>query len=160
MSKRYLVILFLLAFVPAAFAAPATRAIPGINAKDAYPSACVSCHMKRPDGTDMRLSTLLGGWNGKVDAKKLAAMQAFVPKGMTLKGKHPMIAVKEVPASCMKCHSGTSKGIPPFPPLIHGIHLAKGDQSEFVKQFQGECTHCHKLDKATATWSLPSGAEK
>jgi hypothetical protein len=44
--------------------------------------------------------------------------------------------------------------------LLHGIHIAKGDASEFVKQFQGECTHCHKWKKTAGTWSLPSGAEK
>jgi hypothetical protein len=141
-------------FIPVAMAAP-TRAIPGINAKDVYPAGCVDCHVK-----EMRISTLLARWNGTVDAKKLATMQAFVPNGMTLKGKHPTVATKDIPASCLKCHGATSKVIPPFAPLLHGVHLAKGDQSEFVKQFQGECTHCHKLNKATGTWSLSSGAEK
>jgi len=26
--------------------------------------------------------------------------------------------------------------------------------------FQGECTHCHKLDAMTGKWSMPSGPEK
>jgi len=155
MKLRLIALAFTLAvFVPAAMAAP-PRAIPGINAKDVYPAGCVDCHVK-----EMRLSTLLARWNGTVDAKTVAAMQAFVPKGMTLKGKHPAVPTKDIPASCMKCHSATSKLFPPFAPLIHGVHLAKGDQSDFVKQFQGECTHCHKLNKATGTWSLASGAEK
>lgn len=152
--KHHLLILTLLVFVPVALAAP-PRAIPGINAKDAYPGGCVDCHVK-----EKRLSVQLSSWNGNVDAKTLAAMQAFVPKGMTLKGKHPTVATKDIPASCLKCHTATSKGIAPFAPLLHGIHLAKGDGSEFVKQFQGECTHCHKLNKTNGTWSLPSGAEK
>jgi hypothetical protein len=143
--NRHLIALALAAlFVPPAMAAT----------KDVYPGGCVDCHVK-----EMRISTLLAKWNGKVDAKKLAAMQAFVPKGMTLKGKHPPIAAKDIPATCAKCHTATSKIAPPLPPLIHGAHLAK-EPSEFVKQFQGECTHCHKLNKTTAVWMMPSGAEK
>lgn len=142
--KHHLAALALTVFVPIAMAAP-----------PAYPGGCVDCHVK-----EKRVSVLLSHWNGKVDAKTIAAMQAFVPKGMTLRGKHPTVATKDIPASCMKCHTATSKGIPPLAPLLHGIHLAKGNAGEFVKQFQGECTHCHKLNKATGTWSLPSGAEK
>jgi len=153
--NRHLAALALLLFVPAVMAATPPRAIPGINAKDVYPAACVDCHVK-----EMRISALLARWNGKPDAAKLAAMQAFAPKGMTLKGKHPPFATKEIPAICMKCHTATSKIAPPLPPLLHGSHLAKGDQSDFVKQFQGECTHCHKLNKTAGTWSVPSGAEK
>ena len=109
---------------------------------------------------EQRVSVLLSHWNGKVDAKTIAAMQAFVPKGMTLRGKHPTVATKDIPASCMKCHTATSKGIPPLAPLMHGIHLAKADQGEFVKKFGGDCTHCHKLNRTNGTWSLPGGAEK
>lgn len=152
--KHRLVTLALVVFVPAALAAP-PRAIPGINAKDPFPAACVDCHVE-----DHRLSTMLAKWNGKVDAKTLAAMQAFVPKGITLKGKHPPVATKNIPASCMKCHTATSKVIPPLAALMHGIHFGKADRSEFVTQFGGECTHCHKLNRANGTWSLPGGAEK
>ena len=152
--KYRLAALALTVFVPMAMAAP--RAIPGINAKDVYPAGCVDCHVK-----ERRVSVLLAHWNGQVDAKTLAAMQAFVPKGITLKGKHPTVAATNIPASCVKCHTATSKVIPPLAPLMHGIHFAKGDASEFVKQFQGECTHCHKMNKTiTGTWSLPSGKEK
>jgi hypothetical protein len=57
----------------------------------------------------------------------------------------------------MKCHTATSKTIPPLAPLMHGIHLAKADASEFVRQFGGECTHCHKLNApATNSKSLHS----
>ena len=126
-----------------------------IHAKDLFPAGCVDCHVK-----DHRVSTMLARWNGKVDAKTLAAMQAFVPKGITLKGKHPPVATKDIPASCMKCHARTSRVIPPLAPLMHGIHLAKADPSEFVKKFGGDCTHCHKLNRANGKWALPSGAEK
>jgi hypothetical protein len=140
---------------------PRRLRFPASTAKDVYPAACVNCHTKMP-GADMRLSTLLARWNGSADPKMVAAMQAFVPKGMMLKGKHPPVtaALKDIPASCEKCHADTSKTMPPLAPLMHGVHLAKGDQSKFVKQFQGECTHCHKLNKATGMWSIPNGAEK
>ena len=69
-------------------------------------------------------------------------------------------ALKDVPASCAKCHAATSKTMPPLAPLMHGVHLAKGDQSEFLKQFQGECTHCHKLNNASRTRPIPNSAEK
>jgi hypothetical protein len=98
-------------------------------------------------------------WIGGADAKTIAAMQPFVPKGTALKGKHPPVAaLKDVPSACIKCHS--TKIAPPFPPLMHGIHLARGEQSRFVTMFQGECTHCHKLSSVTGVWSLPSGPQK
>jgi nitrate/TMAO reductase-like tetraheme cytochrome c subunit len=154
MRHQVIALALIIVFVPVAIAAP-PRAIPGITAKDVYPAACVDCHVK-----DNRVSALLARWNGSVDATKVRAMQAFVPKSITLKGKHPAVAAKDIPASCMKCHAATSKTMPTFAPLMHGIHLAKADQSEFVKQYGGECTHCHKLNRANGAWSLPSGAEK
>jgi hypothetical protein len=143
-------------------ATPAARAIPGITAKDVYPTACVDCHTRQRDGTDTRLSTLMARWNGQADAKKLAMMQAIAPKGATLKGKHISLAsaVKDIPASCAKCHATLSKIAPPFAALVHVIHLSRGEESRFVTQYQGECTHCHKLNKSAGTWSVPSGAEK
>jgi len=113
-----------------------------LHAKDASPGACVDCHIK-----ERRISVLLS----KIDAKNVAPLQAFVPKGLTLKGKHPTVPTKDIPASCLKCHTASSKTIPPFPPLMHGIHLTKPDI---------DCTSCHKLDKKTGIVAVPSGAEK
>lgn len=141
-----------------AFAAD-VRKIPGITVKDAFPQACVDCHVKRSDGTDLRLGEMMKKWVAGADAKSIAAMQAFVPKGTVLKGKHPAIAgLKDVPSACLKCHK--TKIAPPLPPLMHGIHLARGEKSRFVTMFQGECTHCHKLATATGVWSMPSGPQK
>ncbi len=132
--KHRLLPLVLLLIVPAVMAAP-PRAIPGITAKDAFPAGCVDCHVK-----ERRVSVLL--------------------KAPTMKKKHPPVATKDIPASCMKCHSATSKTIPPFAPLMHRLHFAKADASQFVTQFGGECTHCHKLNKTTGVWSMPAGTEK
>lgn len=161
--SAYVASVFLMC-VPASLhaASPAVRAIPGITAKDVYPSGCVGCHIRQPDGTDTRISTLMALWNGKVDAKRLSMMQALAPKGVTLKGKHLPAgsAVKNIPASCAKCHGPQSKIAPSLGPLMHVVHISRGQESRFVTQFQGECTHCHKLNKSTGKWSIPSGAEK
>ena len=136
MLRRTVVLFAIAAVAGVSFAAPPAtpRAIPGITAKDAFPQGCVSCHMKVPDG-DMRLSVMLGK----------------LPK------KHPPINAKDIPASCRKCHAAASKK--PFAPFVHRIHLGN-DKGLFLSKFQGECTHCHKLDRKTGVWSMPSAPEK
>lgn len=156
--KRVIFLALAIVACTSAFAAE-VRKIPGITAKDQFPRACVDCHVKQSDGTDLRLGEMMKTWVSGADAKAIAAMQPFVPKGTKLKGKHPPVAgLKDVPAACVKCHS--TKIAPPLAPLMHGIHLARGAQSRFVTMFQGECTHCHKLSSATGVWSLPSGPQK
>ena len=108
-------------------------------------AGCVDCHVK-----DLRLSAMLA----KIDAKKAAAVQPFVPKGITLKGKHPPVAKTDIPKSCMKCHTGASKTIPPLAPMMHGIHLTR------TLPVKVECLSCHTLDKAKGVMSVASGAEK
>jgi hypothetical protein len=124
--------------------------------KDHVPLGCVDCHTRTPDGKDVRVSTLLKS----PDPAVVARLKPALPKGMTLKGKHPPLAfpIKDVPASCAKCHTATSKIAPPMAPMVHAIHLT-GEKNEYVKQFSGDCRHCHKLD-ATAVWRMPVGTEK
>jgi hypothetical protein len=57
---------------------------------------------------------------------------------VTLKGKHPKVEVAR---------------------MAHPVHLTGGDENHFMTLFQGECTHCHKLDRATGAWSIPSAPE-
>ncbi len=143
-------------------AAPApARKIPGITTKDAYLKACVDCHVNRPD-MPAPFSVSMKQWSEKVDAKLLAKSKASAPKGMTLKGKHPNVTamVKDIPGGCLKCHQKGSKIAPPFATMVHAIHLSGGDANPFLTTFQGECTHCHKLNAATGEWSLPSAPEK
>jgi hypothetical protein len=139
--------------------AQSARKIPGITTKDAFPRACVDCHAGRA-GTPPLLSTIMKQWNATIDGKRLARLQTFVPKSLMMKGKHPGAAIKDVPATCVKCHTAMSKLAPPLAPLMHGIHLTGGDANPFLTTFQGECTHCHKLNAASGQWSIPSGAEK
>jgi hypothetical protein len=142
---------------------PPARSIPAINAEDRFPRACVDCHVNRPDiNLDVRLSTLMGRWTENVDQGLLAKAQATAPQSVVLKGKHPPAtgALKSIPAGCLTCHSRVSKTAPPFSRMMHRIHLTGGGENHFMTLFQGECTHCHKLDAATGAWTLPSGAER
>jgi len=142
-------------------APPAPRAIPGINADDPFPMACVSCHVVLPDGRDVRLSTLATQWTTGVDSLLLAVSQAAAPQGLVLKGRHPDVssAFADIPARCLTCHARTSTMAPPFARLLHLVHLSPQPTNIFLTMFQGECTYCHKLDKATGAWSIPSGPE-
>lgn len=143
---------------------PLARQIPGVNAKDAFPGGCVDCHINRPDlKVGARLSGLMAKLATGVDPALLAKAQAAAPAGVTLKGKHPAVPpgiLKNVPAGCMPCHSKASKSAPSFARLLHTLHLGGGRQNSFMTLFQGECTHCHKLDPKSGAWSIPSGPEK
>lgn len=142
---------------------PPPREIPGITVPDLFPRGCVDCHIVVPDTKkDERLSTHMGQWTRAVDPKTLGKAQAAAPKGVKLKGRHPAAtgALRNVPASCLPCHGRTSTVAPPFARMVHAIHLTGGKDNEFMTLFQGECTHCHKLDPASGAWSMPSGAEK
>lgn len=142
---------------------PPARKIPGLTAPDTHPGGCVDCHVNYPElKLDTRFSTLMAGLAAKVEPQLLERSQAASGAGLKLKGKHPKLpaAVKDVPASCLKCHTATSKTAPPFAPLVHAIHLTGGEKNSFLTVFQGECTLCHKLDAKTGTWRMPSGPEK
>lgn len=147
---------------PGAPPAPPARQIPALNAPDLFPRGCVDCHVDRPDlKMDTRLSSLMRGLAGGARPELLAAAQAAAPAGLTLTGKHPdaEAALADIPRNCLECHGATSQEAPPFGRLVHRIHLTGGEQNHFLTLFQGECTHCHKLDAASGEWMLPSGQE-
>lgn len=143
---------------PGAF--PPARKVPGISAEDVFPRACVSCHAVVPQ-KDARLSTFMKQAEVAVEPGLLAKAQAAAPSGVTLKGKHPSLGASmgAVPGSCLKCHGKDSRHAPPFARLLHLVHLEGGEQNHFMTLFQGECTHCHKLDAKTGVWSVPSVRE-
>ncbi len=139
---------------------PPARAIPGINAEDPFPRGCVDCHVRLPE-KDVRLSTRMAKWTEAVEPVLLEKAKAAAP-GLALAGKHPAVpeSLGDVPAACLQCHGKDSTTAPPFARMLHAIHLGGGESSHYLTLFQGECTHCHKLDLKTGVWSLPSGAEK
>ena len=142
---------------------PPPRAIPGITAADPFQNACVDCHIARPEiDVDGRFATALASWGEAVRPDLLERAQAAAPRGVTLKGKHPPVqgALADIPRSCLACHGDTSTSAPPFSRLMHSVHLTGGEKNHFLTIFQGECTHCHKLDAVTGALSVPSGPEK
>ena len=141
---------------------PPPRPIPGLTAPDQFPRGCVDCHVVIPDRKmDVRLSTLMRQWQDKVEPALLERLRPFTPGEIALKGKHPKfeVAGAEVPKACLTCHARTSKAAPPLGRMLHGLHLVGGEKNHFLTQFQGECTHCHRLETATGNWVLKSGAE-
>jgi len=142
---------------------PPARKIPGMTAEDPFPRGCVDCHINMPErGQDERLSTLMSRWNDGIDPELLEKAQALMPAGVVLKGIHPKAvdSLKDIPAACLTCHDKTSKKAPPLVPLLHSIHLTGGEANHFLTIFQGECTYCHKMDRLTGSWSVPSGPEQ
>jgi len=138
----------------------AARKIPGITTRDAYPNGCVDCHINHVEiNIDPRFSTLLKQWKEKVEPKILTKAQASAPKGVTLKGKHPNAtgSLKNVPAGCQTCHSKESKTAPSFSRMMHLLHYTGAEENPFLTEYQGECTHCHKLNLLTGEWEIPSG---
>ena len=146
---------------PATSQTPAIRQIPGITAKDAYPNGCVDCHVAGKDG-DMRMSALMTKWTSAVSAALLERTKSASVDPSKIKGKHPSMpsAKLSVPQTCLGCHKHASTIAPPFDQLLHVIHLVGGSQNRFLSAYQGECTHCHKLDQKTGTWKVASGVEK
>lgn len=137
------------------------RGIPGITADDAFPEACVSCHVVLPDGMDARISTLMEHWRAEVDSTLLARARAAAPPDLKLVGTHPDAeeSLRSIPGACLTCHARGSTLAPPFGRLMHRIHLVGGETNHFLTMFRGECTYCHKLDSESGAWSIPTGPE-
>lgn len=142
---------------------PPARAVPGINAPDSFPRGCVDCHVVYENPPmDVRIGTLLQRWCEGADPRLLAAAQAATPAGVTLTGRHPEAAeaLADVPGACLDCHGRDATDAPPFGRLMHAVHLADRPDNPFLSLFQGECTHCHKLDAATGAWTVASGPQR
>ena len=150
-----------LAQTPAAGAGQAAGQGSGSTTKDAFPNACISCHTSTSKDGDSRISTLMTKWTAVVDPPLLARAKASATDPDKVKGKHPSVpkAGSNVPQGCLSiCHKKGSTIAPAFALLMHNVHLT-GAQNRFVARFQGECTHCHKLDQKTGAWRMPTGAE-
>jgi len=159
MMMTLLVLAPVLAATPAG--TPPARAIPGLTAPDAFPRGCVDCHAPIPEPPrDVRISTLMRSWTSGADPKLLAKARAAAP-GLELSGKHPEVLKvgDSIPSSCLGCHQRDSRTAPPFASLLHAIHLEGGEENVFLTVFQGECTHCHKVDLRTGRPTVPSAPE-
>ena len=142
---------------------PPARAIPGITADDQYPRACVDCHINDVAmNRDTRLSTLTAQWTERVPSELLETARSVAGSNVQLKGVHPRVrdaVLRDIPDSCLSCHEHNARHTPPLVPLLHEIHLGSGDEAVYLRMFQGECTHCHKWNKTTGEWRIPSGPE-
>ena len=142
---------------------PPARKIPGLTMEDKFPKGCVDCHINMPDiNQDERISTLMSRWYKNAGAKLLDKAKAVTQSGIGLKGIHPPASesLKDIPAACIACHSEKDSKAPPLVPLLHSIHLTGGEDNHFLTIFQGECTHCHKMDPGKGIWSTPSNPER
>jgi len=142
---------------------PPARAIPGITAEDQYPRACIDCHINYAAmNRDTRLSTLTAQWAEGVPPELLETARAVAGSNVQLKGVHPHVrdaVLRDIPDSCLSCHEHNARHTPPLARLLHEIHLGGGGEAIFLRVFQGECTHCHKMNKTTGEWRIPSGPE-
>jgi hypothetical protein len=141
---------------------PPARAIPGLNAPDPHPNACVDCHINMKEyNLDVRISTLMEKLTQGADPRLLAAAKAAAVDSTKITGRHPKTSAAqgEIPATCLICHGKSSKLAPPFAQMLHLIHLTGGDANLYMGYYQGDCTHCHKLDQQTGKWKIPSANE-
>jgi hypothetical protein len=96
-----------------------------------------------------------------VEPKLLAAARAAATDSTRIKGRHPKVISTraDFPGACLGCHGRSGTMAPSFARMIHLIHLTGGDANVYLGQYQGDCTHCHKLDQKTGKWSVPSARE-
>lgn len=131
-------------------------------AADPFPRACVDCHVNRPDiGMDVRISTLMVQWTAGASPGLVEAARAASLPSVAISGRHPKLpgGVGDIPASCMECHGSSSDSAPRFALLMHRVHLVGGESNHYIREFDGRCEPCHKLDRMTGAWVLPSGTE-
>jgi hypothetical protein len=142
---------------------PPARAIPGLTTEDQFPRGCVDCHVNYATrNMDERLSTLMKAWTEQVEPSVLEAAQAVAGSAVRLAGVHPMVetALRDIPGACLDCHRDGPGSAVPLVPLLHKLHLVGMGEAVYLRVFQGECTHCHKLDQSTGLWRVPSGPEE
>ncbi len=153
-------ILYGVIFPPEAVQKP--RSIPGITENDIFVKGCVSCHVANyEEKVDFRITTIMKEWS-KTGYKQeyFNLFQQAATEGIVLKGKHEFKFNSEtsIPEECNKCHGKAIKTALPLGQVIHIIHFS-GENNHFIAKYNGECTHCHKIEKVTGTWSSINGRE-
>jgi len=112
---------------------------------------------------DVRISTLMAGWTNEVNSALLKRIRTLMPEGSKLKRQHPTLSaadLQDIPGACVKCHAESTTQTASLGPMMHVIHLGGVRDGHFLSIFQGDCTHCHKLDMSTGKWRMPSGPER
>ena len=97
-----------------------------------YPAGCVSCH----DGD------VMGTVGAQLDELG-----------------HPDVAdwTETVPNDCTECHSEDG-GYITLSEAIHMAHYREHAENAFLRDFGGQCLHCHALDAETGMVGIKSGA--
>lgn len=107
--------------------------LPGHPGPGPYVAGCVDCHVTDGAGTMGSLLEKIGHRN--VDK-----------------------ATAKVPADCVECHSEDG-GFTPLNELAHMLHYDNPAANAFIKDYGGNCLHCHALDAKTGVITVKSGAK-
>jgi cytochrome c5 len=110
-------------------ATAAAALLPGIIAKDVMPAGCVSCHA-----------------GPHVMNKDLAA----------IKHKNVDAKVKVLPTDCGSCHKPGAE-VGGLAQVTHLAHYSGGEKSKFVREYGGQCLHCHAIDLESGDPKIKSG---
>jgi len=143
-------------------APPGLAEMPGLTVEDRFPRGCVDCHINMPQiNQDERLSSVMSNWTLQVPPEILKKTRLVVGNDKPLKGRHPRSdqMFQAIPRNCLNCHENGSGSIVPIIPLIHLIHLSGGEKNHYLSLFEGQCTHCHKLEPNTGTMTVPIADE-
>jgi len=96
-----------------------------------YVQGCVDCHAK--DGAENIGALLAAMKHRNVDQQTVT-----------------------VPGDCVECHSDDGD-FTPLSEFSHLLHYEKPAENAFVRNYGGNCLHCHQLDTDTGIITVKSG---
>jgi hypothetical protein len=105
--------------------------LPGDAGPGPYVQGCVDCHVEDGAGSIGALLDDLGHKNVDKDTGT-------------------------VPGDCADCHSEDG-GYTPLSELAHLLHFEDPANNAFIRDYGGNCLHCHALDASTGVISVKSG---
>lgn len=101
-----------------------------------------------------------GVWKkGCVDCHNEAADDGYVSLGVLLQRVGhgiPPNHVRTVPNGCKKCHKDGGSAYP-FATLIHSVHFDDPDRNAYVRDFDGSCIGCHRMNTDRGIVSVKRG---
>lgn len=103
----------------------------GLTGPNPYAQGCVDCH-------------------GKDDVESIGALLA------ALRHRNVDDKTSTVPTDCKSCHEPDGD-YTPLSEAIHLVHFEDPANNPFVKNFGGNCMHCHAVDTSTGVISVKSG---